>query len=89
MEMRDPNDMLIPIARLRVGDMVDLEGDKYADQNRDHPTFESEYVMVASIERETPACLVVGFEGFDMVGFPPDHLLPVALASVLKPEGDE
>ena len=30
MEMRAPNDMLIPVARLRVGDMVDLAGDNYA-----------------------------------------------------------
>ena len=46
-------------------------------------------MRVASIERETPACLVVAFEGFDVVGFPPDHLVPVALVSVLKPQGDE
>ena len=65
---------------LRVGDMVDLEGDKYADLLRNHPAFESELQEVCSIEREIGAwgeCFAVGFEGFDVVGFPPDHKLRV------------
>lgn len=59
---------------LIIGDYVDLEGDKYAGYD---PLFEYEYVEVVSIDRETSNCIAIGFEGFDIVGFPPDHLVKV------------
>lgn len=62
---------------IRVGDMVDLEGDTYADPQLEHGEFASELQTVATVERETPDCVAIGFEGFDVVGFPLDHLLRV------------
>lgn len=62
---------------VQVGAMVDLEGDKYADPKRDHPGLACEYQTVVSVEIETDSCVAIGFEGFDVVGFPRDHLLGV------------
>lgn len=66
---------------LCVGDVVDLENDPYGDPrdaNGEHvnPIIEFEYATVNFIERETPDCVVLGFEGIDRFGFPPDHALP-------------
>ena len=66
------------IDQLNVGDLVDLEGDPYADPNHTNPAFPFEYAEVCEIERETPNCIAVGFEGFDVVGFPPDHTVEVS-----------
>jgi hypothetical protein len=64
------------VSDLKEGDLVDLQGDKFADPN-ENPTFESEYQIVESIEIESAGCIAVHFTGFDTVGFPPDHKLPV------------
>lgn len=64
------------ISELIPGDLVDLENDKYADP-KGNPLLECEYVTVDSIERESPECIAVYFRGFDMVGFPPDHVVKV------------
>lgn len=66
--------MRIQVKDLRIGDYVDLEGDPFVEPN---VMFESEYMTVASIYHETPTCIAVGFEGFDVVGFPPDHEVEV------------
>ena len=78
---RDQHERLKGIPRqtvetLRPGDLVDLEGDPYADPLADHP-YDTEHLTVADIVRETPYCYVVHFEGGPSVGFPPDHTLPV------------
>jgi hypothetical protein len=66
----------VQVSELRVGDLVDLEGDPYADPRRDPMNcFEFELAEVASVERETADCVAVGFEGFDVVGFPPHHIV--------------
>lgn len=62
---------------LQPGDYVDLEGDKYADPKRLNSSFSSEYAIVESVKQETPECIAVSFEGWDTVGFPPDHELDV------------
>lgn len=62
---------------VKEGDLVDLEGDTYADPDRDHPAFESEFQTVMEVEHETPECVAIGFDGFDVVGFPVDHVLKV------------
>lgn len=69
-------DKQVAVRDLKVGDMVDLQDDPYADKNH-NPFLECEYVIVAKIESETPDCVAVWFEGFDCVGFPPDHQLKV------------
>lgn len=62
------------VADLRPGDLVDLDGDVYADPDRNHPEFEFEFALVDTVERETDSCAVVYFEGF-ACGFPPQHRL--------------
>ena len=63
--------------QLKVGDYVDLEGDPIADPDRDTVAFEFEWQEVASVEQETPDCIVIGLEGSGGVGFPPNHLIKV------------
>lgn len=67
-----------PVASLEVGDLVDLEGDSFADPAHAHSEFEFELQTVESVLRETVDCVAVGFEGFDAVGFPPSHHVLVA-----------
>lgn len=62
-------------SELRIGDLVDLEGNLYADPDGTSDLLRFELVEVVSVEREEPWCVAVGFEGFDVVGFPPDTLL--------------
>lgn len=74
--------VLCPVGDLREGWQVDLAGDPYADPDRDHPAFESEFetVWTAPVV-ESAECIAVGF-GFDVVGFPPDHRVPVRVYEV-------
>lgn len=69
--------LTLRVEELQEGDLVDLEGDQYADPKRAHIAFEFELQEVASIERETPDCIAVAFEAFDIVGFPPGHRVKV------------
>lgn len=69
-----------PVEELRPGDVIDLQGDPYADPpgNEFAAWYECELVEVASVERETPDCTVVGIEGGPgLIGFPAGHELPV------------
>ncbi len=62
---------------VQVGQMVDLEGDKYGGTL---DSVEFAYGLVAEIERETPDCIAITFEGDTVsgtVGFPAGHLLAV------------
>lgn len=77
--MNDQDDDLVLVTDLSEDDLVDLEGDPYiANVDPDLlVSLEFEYLTVAGVERETPTCLRVDFEGFDSVGFPPDHRVRV------------
>jgi len=66
----------IPVSKLLVGQRVDLEGDKYAD-NGNHPEFENEYEVVQSITEESRDCILVEFASGFTCGFPPDHLVVI------------
>lgn len=63
------------ISELQSGDLVDLQGDRYAD-NGSHPELEFEYCEVDTVERETADCIRVDFLNI-CVGFPPDHRVEV------------
>ena len=67
----------VSVQFLRPGDLVDLQHDPFADPQSRHPLFEFEGAVVSSVERETPSCVAVCFEGFDVVGFPAHHRLRV------------
>jgi hypothetical protein len=72
----DDETELVPISALKIGDRVDLEGDRYADPKHDDFAKECEYAVVSEIEVETDDCTAVVFEGSAVsayVGFPPDH----------------
>jgi hypothetical protein len=61
--------------QVKIGDLIDLESDKYADPNEDHIAFCCELQLVVEVHHETPDCVAIGFEGFDLVGFPVNHML--------------
>jgi len=69
--------MELPAFQIEPGDLIDLEHDRFANPDGLHVQFESELAQVIFVEMETPECLVIGFEGFDIVGFPRYHLLNV------------
>lgn len=69
--------MFIAPGHLVEGDMVDLSNDPHADRAGGNPALEMELQLVADVEVETLECVAVGFEGFDVVGFPTTHLLRV------------
>lgn len=71
---------------LRPGDLVDLEGDPYAERPCEPGcddcglrarSFPYELERVLEVEIETPGCTVVHFESGLSVGFPTDHELAV------------
>lgn len=67
---------------LQEGDMVDLEGDPYADPEGEEPdcddcasrrdSYKYEFEEVMGVEQETPDCVRVDFI-MDSIGFPTDH----------------
>lgn len=65
------------VSNLKPGDLVDLEGDAYADVDGAHPEFEFEFQAVVAIERETANCVRVDFETCSF-GFPPSHRVVIA-----------
>lgn len=81
-----------PVGELRPGDLVDLEGDEYAEREcspgcesceLNRVSFEYELATVAHVEHETDGCVRVDFESVMSVGFPADHeLLRMAFREV-------
>ena len=65
------------VEELKEGDLVDLEGDQYADPSHDDGcAFPYEYAMVLGVDEETPECTRVDFDSTS-VGFPHGYRLPV------------
>ncbi|MCH7964099.1 MAG: hypothetical protein IH852_09185 [Bacteroidetes bacterium] len=69
--------MKIQASEIRKGDFLDLAGDPFVDPRCDRAEFQFEYMEVVSVEQECSGCIAIGFEGFDVVGFPPEHMLTV------------
>lgn len=63
------------VCDLMPGDVIDLEGDAYADPKRDNVRFETENVTVAGVIPETDECWCLMVEGVDWFGMPPDHMV--------------
>jgi hypothetical protein len=68
----------LPVSDLREGDLVDLEGDPFADPRRDRIAFATEYQTVEAVVRETARCVAVYILDVDCFGFPPGHHVRVA-----------
>lgn len=66
----------VPVRDVRRGQLVDLEGDEFADPQLEHRRYEWELMEVCAVERETDGCIRVDFED-DSVGFPAAHELKV------------
>ena len=76
-------------ADLRPRDVCQLYGDRFADPGRDPAqAFEFELVEVAEVVRENGHCVAIGFEGFDVVGFPPGHLIQTSRFIGPLPQGE-
>lgn len=70
-------EMTVTVAELIDGDLVDLEGDQYADPEHNHDCYDLERLEVLEMTVETPYyCTLVYFDGAT-VGFPPDHKLKI------------
>ena len=54
------------VCDLRPGDLVDHEGDPFADPECDHAGFDCELLEVVCVEREPAGCTAVSFEGWEM-----------------------
>lgn len=71
---------LVRADQVKVGDLLDLEGDRFADPENgggvELPTnaFEFELAEVTEVELETADCVRIGGLGF-CVGFPVGHML--------------
>lgn len=72
------NQKMIRIDELKEGDLIDLEGDKFADPNRRRLEFQCEYACVDYVCREDESCVAIGIQGVDVFGFSPEHLVPAA-----------
>lgn len=62
---------------LVVGNRVDLVSCPFLKK---HPSAASEYGLVVHVERETPDCVVIGYEGIDHIGYPVGTVLQVRAA---------
>lgn len=65
---------MVTAADLKEGDMVDLEGDPYANGEDTQHIAPFELFVVRGVERETADCVRVDFDNLS-VGFPPNHRL--------------
>jgi hypothetical protein len=59
---------------LAVGNRVDLTSCPYL---KNHSSADCEYALVVYVERETPDCVVVGYEGIDHIGYQVGTVLQV------------
>lgn len=59
---------------LAVGNRIDLASCPYL---KSHSSADCEYALVAHVERETPDCVVVGYEGIDHIGYQVGTVLQV------------
>ena len=66
---------------LRIGDRIDLEGDKIADPDKSDD-FVYEFTRVESVKLETPDCVLVETSQ-GCFGFPPGHMIEVDAEQVL------
>ena len=71
--------MLMLMQELQIGDVVDLEGDRFADPDGSNDFLKYELVTIEDIERETGDCTCIYFQDFDAVGFPVDYMLDVKM----------
>jgi hypothetical protein len=83
---------MVRVADLREGDLIDLEGDQYADRHGagNHcgcengicasEVFPYEFARVEETEQETAGCIRVD-TNLGSFGFPPEHEVPVSRGS--------
>lgn len=72
----EPPTTIKQIKDLEEYDLLDLEGDEYADPDGDTPILEFELAVVIDTERETADCIRVD-TNHGSFGFPPDHEVEV------------
>lgn len=68
--------MKVRADELQVGMLVDLEGDEWADPDRDHSEYEFGYSQVVEVTREALGSVLIEFTDA-CVAFPPEHMLEV------------
>lgn len=86
-EHPEPIEVMVPVEDLQEGDLVDLEGDRYADvgELRDSGLLLYEYAEVVGVEQETPDCTRLDLEDLNSIGFPRGHMVKRVFRGI---EGD-
>ena len=69
------SETMIKAKDVRVGVMLDLDGDEFADPEKENMHLSSFYSQVCSIEMETQDAVCISFIDGDAVGFPLEHEL--------------
>jgi hypothetical protein len=69
--------MLVDAKDLKRGMILDLEGDPYADPDKENPviSYQTEYAVVEDVNTGDETCTLVTFYDGVQVGFPPEHSL--------------
>ena len=67
---------LVKVKDLKVGDFIDLEGDRNLGH---HISVEFEYSKVCEIINETDDCIVVAFDDGMTAGYGPEELMKVVV----------
>jgi len=63
-------------SNIQPNDLLDLEGDQYADSNDDDPILRYEHAVVTNTEQETIDCVRIDTQ-HGSYGFPTDHKIRV------------
>ncbi len=77
----------LPVEQIRPGQLVDLDGDPFADQHRDHRRYEWEFMEGLETEPESPDRIRVASQD-DTVGFPSTHIVRVLYGRGAAPRSD-
>jgi hypothetical protein len=65
-----------PVSDVTPNDVIDLEGDKYADPDGADPIFRFVYAVVGEVEQESPGVLLL-HTNHGTFAFPPNHEVTV------------
>lgn len=79
--------LLVRADQLRPEDLVDLQGDEFADPGGNEQAYQFEYVQVIGSELETEECLRVDLESCGATGMPPSHRVRLGMVISRWKEG--
>lgn len=82
-EAGDLPERRMKVEDIQVGDYLDLEKDPIISAaTKEEICADMAFFAVNFVEQETPGCVVIGYEGYDHVGYPTGTLLDVRRSAV-------